>query len=209
VRSSTLDLEKVGDILGEGRYGVVKKRLDKSTGEARAVKLAKRHEHWDSARLVREAEVLERLDHPYILRISGWHQSPDNANPESMSMVTEFCEGGELQDAIKRIRKEGEERIHLGWLTMVFRQLFGAIAYCHDRGLIHRDIKKHNIMLMHAPSTVMDLYKTTPHVVLVDFGLAQVVDPRSSGFNLFSKANDDNLVAGTPGTIAPEVWKGK
>eukprot|EP00927_Polykrikos_kofoidii_P009432 TRINITY_DN13932_c0_g1_i3.p1 TRINITY_DN13932_c0_g1~~TRINITY_DN13932_c0_g1_i3.p1 ORF type:complete len:713 (+),score=102.39 TRINITY_DN13932_c0_g1_i3:167-2305(+) len=202
-RSSTFDLETVGTVLGEGNFGVVKLRRDKHTGEPRAVKTCVKPEHWDRGRLVREAEMLQRLDHPHLLRIFGWHEELD-----TVTMVTEFCPGGELLKAVAVARKT--EQLHEGWSAMVFSQLLHAMSYCNDRGIVHRDIKGSNIMLMGEVFPQTDLFKTMPHAMVVDLGLAQVFDTTSPwrGLNFkWGKQGPENI-RGTASTMAPEVWSG-
>eukprot|EP00929_Paragymnodinium_shiwhaense_P001901 TRINITY_DN10210_c0_g1_i1.p1 TRINITY_DN10210_c0_g1~~TRINITY_DN10210_c0_g1_i1.p1 ORF type:complete len:744 (+),score=177.27 TRINITY_DN10210_c0_g1_i1:183-2414(+) len=202
-RSSTAELESYSQVLGEGAYGVVKLRRHAKTGEPRAVKTVKMLEHWDIARLTREAEMMQNLDHPHILRIFGWHVANDH-----MVMVTEYCAGGELTKAIQKAREVEKKAVHQGWLSAAFQQLFEALAYCHDRGLVHRDIKSGNIMLMRVQKPGVSLFKTRPHCVLVDLGLAQIVDSKRSGWGFSKQGQEEVRGAGTACTMAPEVWYG-
>eukprot|EP00929_Paragymnodinium_shiwhaense_P013579 TRINITY_DN121431_c0_g1_i1.p1 TRINITY_DN121431_c0_g1~~TRINITY_DN121431_c0_g1_i1.p1 ORF type:complete len:861 (+),score=152.44 TRINITY_DN121431_c0_g1_i1:282-2864(+) len=199
-RSSTYDLEPFGEVLGEGSFGVVKLRRHRQTGESRAVKTVQMPEHWDQTRLTREAEMMQNLDHPHILRIFGWH-----AGSDFVTMVTEFCEGGELIKAIRLARKRSS--LHQGWLAMVFRQLFEAVSYCHDRGVVHRDIKSGNILLHRNVGTDC-LFKTMPHVVLVDLGLAAMFQTAKRVFGGWNAGVQDAKMVGTAATMAPEVWSG-
>lgn len=205
-RSSTYELESYGEALGEGNYGVVKLRRDRNTGEPRAVKVVSKPEHWDRARLVHEAEVLQNLDHPHILRLFGWHEEEF-----SITMVMEYCAGGELKKAVQRATNNCN-RVHQGWAAMVFTQLFEGIAYCHDRGLIHRDLKSGNILLYHElPESGENIFKTRPHVVIADLGLAQIFINNKEKQGFFFQGGSQKKKqarAGTAGTMAPEVWKG-
>lgn len=208
-KSSTFDLESFGEVLGQGNYGTVKLRVDRNTGEARAVKVVVKPDHWDRARLIHEAEVMKNLDHPYILRIFGWHDEES-----SMTMVTEYCGGGELINAVRKATNAWTNAVHQGWAAMVFRQLFEAINYCHERGLIHRDIKSGNILLYRAPEADSALFKTRPHVVVADLGLATVFNQKeqqknAGGFGFARKSKvPEQRGAGTTAMMAPEVWKG-
>eukprot|EP00927_Polykrikos_kofoidii_P083931 TRINITY_DN8720_c1_g3_i1.p1 TRINITY_DN8720_c1_g3~~TRINITY_DN8720_c1_g3_i1.p1 ORF type:complete len:692 (-),score=153.58 TRINITY_DN8720_c1_g3_i1:33-2108(-) len=202
-RSVTSELENVGEVLGEGNYGVVKLRRDKNTGVPRAVKTVVKPDHWDHARLIREAEVMQNLDHPHILRLFAWHEMED-----SIVMVTEFCAGGEIIKAVEKAKRENVA-LHQGWMAMVFQQLLEGISYIHDRGLVHRDIKSGNLLLMRAPETPATLFKTTPHAVVVDLGLAEIFGMGAkSVFGIGNKSKFLGDVRGTAGTMAPEVWKG-
>eukprot|EP00929_Paragymnodinium_shiwhaense_P050199 TRINITY_DN25296_c0_g2_i1.p1 TRINITY_DN25296_c0_g2~~TRINITY_DN25296_c0_g2_i1.p1 ORF type:complete len:784 (+),score=196.85 TRINITY_DN25296_c0_g2_i1:131-2482(+) len=197
-RSSTSDLESFGQVLGEGTYGRVMLRVDKYNGVPRAVKSAEMREHFDRGRLVREAEILQNLDHPHLVRLYGWHEDRD-----MLTMVMESCAGGELMAAVATARSR-REAMHQGWSATVFSQLFQALAYCNDRGLVHRDIKTGNIMLLSAPDPEVSVFKTMPHAIIVDFGLAEV-KVKTGG--MFSKSKIENI-RGTATTLAPEVWNG-
>eukprot|EP00927_Polykrikos_kofoidii_P046783 TRINITY_DN40915_c0_g1_i1.p1 TRINITY_DN40915_c0_g1~~TRINITY_DN40915_c0_g1_i1.p1 ORF type:complete len:706 (-),score=91.97 TRINITY_DN40915_c0_g1_i1:39-2156(-) len=198
-RSATDDLERPGTVLGRGTFGTVKLRHDKNTGEPRAVKNVNKPDHWDRARLVHEAIIMQNLDHPHIVRIFGWQEAGD-----SITMVMEYCAGGEFLDAVKNADKIGD-RFHEGWGAMAFSQLFEAFSYCHDRGLVHMDVKSGNILLMSGPGPEGGLYKVSPHTVVADLGLAQILDPNPASW--FRKKIPLDA-RGTAATMAPEVWRG-
>jgi serine/threonine protein kinase len=76
----------------------------------------------------------------------------------------------------------------------VIFEVLSAIAYCHCKGVIHKDLKPENVMLSHARGNLQDT-----HTVVVDFGLAE----------MFSSSTDRSKeIAGTPPFMAPEVWRG-
>merc|ERR1719416_371944 len=81
------------------------------------------------------------------------------------------------------------------WVAKVMQHTLSAVAYCHSKGVIHKDLKPENVMMSSARGApVQDL-----HVVVVDFGLAQ----------MFSNPGDRlQEIAGTPPFMAPEVWAG-
>jgi serine/threonine protein kinase len=100
-------------------------------------------------------------------------------------LVTELMLGGELFDRIvtKTFYNEKEARD-------VCKILFGALGYCHDRGVAHRDLKPENLLLM---SKDDDL-----NIKIADFGFAK-------------KATSDKCLltqCGTPGYVAPEILHG-
>ena len=100
----------------------------------------------------------------------------------------QYCEGGNLSRKIKNQKKLKvpflEEQV-LDWFT----QLTTAIAYCHGKRVLHRDLKPGNVFLT-----------ATNQVKLGDFGIARVLE------NTMDKAQ---TVAGTPYFMSPEVCENK
>ncbi|KAF4664049.1 hypothetical protein FOZ61_001169 [Perkinsus olseni] len=185
--------------LGHGSFGAAQRVIDKMTKKSRVMKtISKKEGHSTQAELELEIECMKKMDHPHILRLFEYYEDANN-----MYLITDICEGGHLLKVIEdahrsKIRKPMTER----WICSVFRQAIDAVAHCHAHGLIHKDIKAENILLMNrAPATAgkgKKIYEMDPHVVLIDFGLAELFDP--------SRAFQSKVVAGTPYTMAPEVW---
>lgn len=199
-RRVTLDLELPGEFLGQGSFGQVHKHRDwQSGGRPRVLKTVAAPPGWGHEALVHEAEVLRSLDHPHIVRIFAWHESEG-----SLSMLLEFCAGGELVEAVREGRRgfDGEDMPE-SWAAVLVRQLLQALAYCHSRGLIHKDLKSDNILLLKAPAPGQRIFQTWPHVVLADWGLSEYC---SRSWVVFQRRG--RTVAGTAYTMAPEVWKG-
>jgi len=104
-----------------------------------------------------EATILAQLNHPNLVNVSDFFEEGGNAY-----LVMTLVEGGSLA---ARIKQEGAlpEAEVLNWAY----QLLSALAYCHSRGVIHRDIKPQNIII-----------RSDGQAVLVDFGLVKLWDPR-------------------------------
>jgi uncharacterized repeat protein (TIGR01451 family) len=103
-----------------------------------------------------EAQLLAGLRHPNLARVSDHFEDDGNAY-----LVMDFINGRRLDEIIaeKGILTAGEV---LGWA----RQLIQALAHCHEHGVIHRDVKPQNVMIT-----------WQGQAMLVDFGLAKLVDP--------------------------------
>ncbi|KAF4714659.1 Serine/threonine-protein kinase 17A, partial [Perkinsus olseni] len=95
-------------------------------------------------------------------------------------------------------KSRGKKSLTEGWIAGLYGQILEAVSYCHSHGIIHKDIKAENIMLLTKEKSSKNPFETPPHVVLIDFGLAEAFDP---GRPFVSRH-----VAGTPYTMAPEVW---
>ena len=111
--------------------------------------------------------------------------------PEKLAIVMEYCSSGDLSDKIREA--QGcffHERKIIGW----FEQMCAAIKQCHDRQIIHRDLKAENFFL------TMD----GTRIKLGDFGVARVLENSTSG-----GIRNASTLAGTLTHIAPEMYEGE
>lgn len=104
-----------------------------------------------------EAQVLARLNHPHLVRVSDFFEEGGNAY-----LVMDFVEGQSMAELIAQQGALPETRV-LAWAD----QLLDALAYCHSKGVLHRDIKPQNVII-----------RPDGRAVLVDFGLVKLWDPR-------------------------------
>ncbi len=134
-------------------------------------------------RFVREAQAAARLDHPHIVGVydlGEWGGRP--------FLVMEWVEGPTLASLI---RDRGPLPVPLA--CELGAQIASALAYAHGRGLIHRDVKPHNILLKAEGGRW--------EAKLADFGLAKVLSATSLTLT--------QEVFGTPQYVAPEVVRGE
>ncbi len=103
-----------------------------------------------------EAAVLARLNHPHLVRVTDFFEEGGNTY-----LVMDFVEGENLADRIARQGPLPEKKVLL-WAN----QLLGALAYCHEQGVLHRDIKPQNVII-----------RPDGQAMLVDFGLVKLWDP--------------------------------
>ena len=175
------------EIIGQGGMGVVYRAVRRADEQEVALKLmpAQRMDRGELLeRLRREAETLRTLAHPHILRIIESGITPKGR----WFMVTELAGGGDLGSRLEKSALPVAEALAL------FRQVVGAIAEAHRRGIAHRDIKPANILLSADGS-----------VRVADFSLAKLLRENSpASFTLTQSAE----VFGTPYYIAPEVRRG-
>merc|ERR1719506_3172974 len=83
-------------------------------------------------------------------------------------LAMEAAQGGELLKVIEDLFDQGW-RVNERWSATVMQQVLEAMAYCHGRKLIHKDIKAENIMLLRSTDS-----RTHPHAVIIDLGLAEM-----------------------------------
>jgi eukaryotic-like serine/threonine-protein kinase len=175
-------------MLGRGGMGCVMLARSDKTGQAVAIKtLLPEVAVTDQAlrRFMREIEVAAALDHPNIVRFmeSGTHNG-------AVYLVTEYVEGS---DAARLADSQGG-RLPYNEAINVVAQSLDALAYAHDLGYIHRDIKESNILLKgSAPDFTAKL---------TDFGLAKSFT--QSGMSGITMAGD---MAGTFAYMPPEQIK--
>ena len=129
----------IGEVIGEGGFGCVRKGVQISTNQEVAIKTLMKSlvQRTDDTNAIMEVEILRSLDHPNILKIKEVVE--DNRN---YHIITELCTGGELFAKISTL-KSFDEKI----VSKYMNQLFSALAFCHDHGIFHRDIKPENLLL--------------------------------------------------------------
>lgn len=181
--------------LGQGQFGVVHKVVHRSTGMDRVLKTINKHTAVQSgtplALLNQEIEILALLDHPHILRLFEHYEDAYN-----LYLVTDVCYGGDLLGIVED-HANARRPLPEAWVARVFSQALEAIAYCHSKGVMHKDLKFENLMLrtkVTAKSALEDI-----SVVVIDVGLSELFGPQHQK-NLRS-----DVIAGSPATMAPEV----
>lgn len=170
--------------IGEGGMAEVYLARDTRLGREVAVKvletrLAERAGFRE--RFLREARVSAALDHPNIVPVYDFGESG------VLYLVMPFVSGGSLQDLVKHGPMPPAQVASYG------AQMADALAYAHQRSVVHRDVKPAN-MLIHEDGRLM----------LSDFGLAKILD--ASAPPTTRRGRPD---AGTPEYMAPEQIEGR
>lgn len=165
---------QLGDCLGKGAFGSVYKALNWGTGGTVAIKqVGLSHlPKTELKNMMQEIDLLKNLHHPNIVKYHGFVTSTEN-----LYIILEYCEGGSLNSMIKNFGKFPETLV-----ALYLGQVLKGLLYLHEQGVIHRDIKGANILVMRDGL-----------VKLADFGVA-------------TKGNvGESTVVGTPYWMAPEV----
>jgi serine/threonine protein kinase len=168
--------------LGTGSFGVVWRGIHKASGDVVAVKTIEkakmRRLGVSLEQLQNEIQILKGCEHENILGYRGTFE-----DGTSYMLVTDYCEGGDFGDKMKERHESLTDEDVGSWL----RDVLSAIAYLHARGIVHRDIKPDNFLVLdHSRNSTLRL---------ADFGLATRL---SNGSLLREKC-------GTPAFQAPEV----
>lgn len=166
--------------LGEGGMGVVHLGLD-GHGRAVAVKVLRpyiAHDPMARERLRREVATLERIQHPGVAGVID-----ADIDGERPYLVTQYVPGAPLDEVVKSGGPlAGDE------LAQVARGLAEALEAIHECGVVHRDVKPGNVLLVDGEP------------VLIDFGIAHIADD--------VRLTSTGLVMGTPGYLSPEIVDG-
>ena len=186
----------IRSLLGIGGMGEVYRAHDETLGREVAIKVlspAFTVEPERRARFEREARMLATLNHPHIGAIYGVEEA-DGVR----ALVLELVEGETLAERIAgpgRAPGSDAAGLSVGESLTIARQIADALEAAHEKGIVHRDLKPANI-------------KITPEgaVKVLDFGLAKVTSPDSSGSDLsHSRAG---ALFGTAAYMSPEQARG-
>jgi tetratricopeptide (TPR) repeat protein len=167
---------------GSGGMGRVFRANDLATGATVAVKVLHGSAARDPERFEREAQLLDELRHPGIVRYIAHGRAPSG----EPWLVMEWLEGEDLHDRLAR------EPLTLAETISFVSAVADALAHAHARRVVHRDIKPTNIFL---------LDKRIDQVRILDFGLARNEAPSRPD-------TQSGVWLGTPGYIAPEQARG-
>jgi len=137
------------------------------------------------ARFSREAKAASRISHPHAVSVTDFGEAENGV----VFLVMEYLDGRTLKEAIA---KEGP--LSLGRAVEIVRQVAGALDVAHGQGVIHRDLKSENIMLVH--------HNGDEWAKVMDFGIAKIRQP--IGGVADAEITQANSVVGTPQYMSPE-----
>jgi tRNA A-37 threonylcarbamoyl transferase component Bud32/tetratricopeptide (TPR) repeat protein len=181
------DQYKVIGTIGGGAMGTVYKAQDIRLENFVAVKIL-RHSQVSRGnaltRFAREAKVLAALSHRNIVRILAI-----KLQDEQPYLVMEFIEGRSLAQLL-----QNKESLSAARATHIFLQMAKALAHAHSQGVIHRDVKPSNLILINEGAK-------EETVKLVDFGLAKLLDDPQN-------ATRSGSFVGTLSYVSPEQCSG-
>ncbi|MEV0401728.1 protein kinase [Actinoallomurus sp. NPDC050550] len=167
-------------VLGKGGMGVVYRATDED-GHDFALKLLKPELAEDAAfrrRLAREVDAMRRVRSPYVAEVVD-----ADVTAERPYIVTRFIDGQPLDAVVQAVGP-----LHSDLLVRLSAGLAEALIAIHDAGIVHRDVKPNNIMLVNGDP------------VLIDFGIAHAADA--------TRLTQTGMFIGTPGYLGPEVIDG-
>ncbi len=187
------DRFRIRSLIGSGSVGRVYLAEHLHLGRPSAIKVLKQQFTDDSniiGRFRREARATSRLVHQGIVRVEAFGSTDD----QLFFLVLEYVEGPSLRSLIK----DSEGFVPLERALEILRQLSDAVAYAHHQGVIHRDLKPDNVLLIPRKGR-----HSRDIVKILDFGLAKILESEES-LELTSEGD----VFGTPAYMAPEQCMG-
>jgi len=164
-------------VVGKGAFGKVRIVQHKQTRETYALKYinkARCVKMKAVSNIIQERKLLEKIDHPFVVNLRYAFQDDENC-----FFVLDLMLGGDLRFHLQRLRSLDEATVRF-----YVAELASAVAYLHDRRILHRDIKPDNILL-----------DAAGHAHLTDFNVA----------SHYSLSKPLTSVAGSMAYIAPEV----
>lgn len=183
--------------IGSGAAGAVYKATHRELRRAVAIKVLHPHYQNDPHFMKSfrgEALAASQLDHPNVMRVLDFGQEPDGL----VYIVMEFLSGRTLQSLL-----DEERRLRPDRAAEIMIQVCAALSVAHDNGIIHRDIKPDNIMLVSSRNDEGGRFEL---VKVCDFGIAALQNPTREDAEL---GLPDNVIAGTPEYMSPEQARGR
>uniref|UniRef100_A0A8D2ZHP6 MAP/microtubule affinity-regulating kinase 3 n=1 Tax=Scophthalmus maximus TaxID=52904 RepID=A0A8D2ZHP6_SCOMX len=166
--------------IGKGNFAKVKLARHVLTGREVAVKIIDKTQLNPTSlqKLFREVRIMKILNHPNIVKLFEVIETE-----KTLYLVMEYASGGEVFDYLVAHgrMKEKEARAK-------FRQIVSAVQYCHQRRIVHRDLKAENLLL-----------DADMNIKIADFGFS----------NEFTVGSKLDTFCGSPPYAAPELFQGK
>ncbi len=207
------DRYRLRELIGQGGMGGVFRAEQLASSRIVALKLLHpelAHIEYVARRFEREAQVASRLSHPNIVEILDYGESNGHlyiamellvgASLGDVIARGDFVRGGSVFGRARRF-VAGPPRLARQASTLaIVRQVLMALEHAHARGVVHRDLKPDNIMLLPPRSDSEPAY-----VKLLDFGIAKLADDAPRGAKPLTQAG---VPLGTPEYMSPEQAAG-
>ena len=190
----TVGKYELGQTLGEGTFGKVKKGIHKETKEEVAIKIIdkeKVRQQNMGVQIKREVNIMKQIGleekNSHVVKL---HEVL--ASKSKIYLILELVTGGELFDKIVREKRFTETKAR-----RYFKQLVTSVELCHNMGVCHRDLKPENLLL-----------DDDDNLKISDFGLSALYNT-SEGSMASCRAQLLHTTCGTPNYVAPEVLEDK
>ncbi len=180
---------RILETIGQGGMGVISLAEQKALRRMVAIKEPREDDPWTRGRVLEEAFVMGRMEHPNVVPAYGLGRRPGGGP----ILVMKRVEGVNWHDVIDGVVGAPDgAHIDLVWHLRVLLQVCNALRFAHSRRVVHRDIKPENVMI-----------GEFGEVYLLDWGIAlSLEDEPIEGFPTRTSSTG---LAGTPSFMAPEM----
>ena len=140
VSGNPFDNYKILQKLGHGTFGQVFKIMQKQTGNIRAMKIIPKNNlrpGFTDKDIVHEITIMKNLDHPHIIKLYEFYIDDYN-----YYLINEYCTEGDLSEKMAKLKSLPEQIVKI-----LMAQIFNAVLYLNNKGIIHGDLKLENILV--------------------------------------------------------------
>ena len=126
--------------LGQGTFGQVYKAIHKKTGNIRAMKIIPKNNAkpgFTDKDIIHEIMIMKNLDHPHVIKLYEFYTDEYN-----YYLINEFCTEGDLSEKMYKLKSLPEPIVKI-----IMAQIFNAVLYLNNKGIIHGDLKLENILV--------------------------------------------------------------
>lgn len=182
---------RLGRLIAQGGMGAVYEARNEQLGRRVALKVlhaSYAHQREHNLRFFNEARTANRVNHPGLVAVHEYGMLPDG----TAFIVMEYLEGRTLAQLV---HSQGSDPLPTCQSVRIARQVAAALSAAHDRGVVHRDLKPDNLMLV--PDSEAS---GGERIKVLDFGIAKFKDELTQQAGLTRVG----MGMGTPGYVAPE-----
>ena len=191
--------------INRGGMGYIYRVCDRWLERDLAMKVARGHIAGDPGGItnfIREARITAQLEHPNIVPVHDFGQTPANAAFYTMKLV----KGDPMTEILKRLRNGDpatRQQYDMYQRLLIFHKVCNAVAFAHAHGIVHRDIKPENVMV-----------GAFGEVLLMDWGIAKRLEDEDAESTetaptLMADGTSVGIVKGTPAYMSPEQALGQ
>lgn len=187
------DRYEIVGLIGDGGWGKVYKAQHKLMKRSVAIKVLLPHlvkSQQALKRFQQEARAASSLNHPNVMTVFDFGMTDDGLP----FLVMDLLEGTSLSAALQELHYLPVDRA-----LRIFVQVCEGLAHAHEKGVIHRDIKPNNLMLV-------NFIGQTDFVKIVDFGIAKLATPTEGEGEDLTQTGE---IFGSPMYMSPEQCRGK